>query len=353
MNGWTTLLATQEGLRVDTIDQYYALQAMNQCAVVLGIQPVQGVTLRTDVLGQTVFSALEKNVVSGGGRQRSEDEQRKFMQTVINIVDRTANAAATYGEVAIDTKLTKSQKAAKLLDSMGGAPAIVGYVATLGLTADKLLGKRENERLSARIYEAMSKDIDGETHKLKPLNDKLATIEETFDKLWADYQSMKKREKEAIRFLNEHLLLPRRPEQPEGRPSIDVLQKLINDKQLPDDFKQEFATFGKTAAEVRANPLLRALIIWTQIIQRTFANYIGPASQQNVALSPAALEEQIQARLQPAITQVQKQNSKQQFGQVKSQENLATCNQLSEMLQQISVATRLLLQEFLKLSQPV
>jgi hypothetical protein len=359
MNGWKTLLATQQGLRTETLDQYYLLHAINQCAVVLGIQPVQGVTLRSDVLGQTVFSALEKNVVAGGGRPRSEDERRRFMQEVINIVDRTANAAAVYGDVALDTKLTKSQKASKVVDSLGGVPAIIGYVATVGLTAEKVLGKRADDKLSGRMYETMNETmIDGTKAPFAPRFAKVSDVEVSFQSLWTAYRDMKDREDKSIKFLKERLLLPRELGQPAGPTGqvvpISRLNNLMTTAILPRGLPADINLFEQSADDVQKNPLLRALIVWTQIIYRAFDNFItsSPVGQELVATD---LDPRIQARLNNAIAEVNKtpkimSGSKQT--QDKKSDLLDVCNRLSEIFQQESIATRFLLQEFIKSSVP-
>lgn len=339
MDGWTALLLTQEDLRSTTIDQYFTLQAINQCAIALGAAPVNGVTLHTDVLGQTVFSALGKNVVAGAGpgrRRRSEEEQRKFMQTIISIVDRTANVAANMVEVSSNEKLTKGEKAEKYLSYLGGPFGVIGIASGVY----KFVGTRKESSFLEYVYDWLK------TLSIEVKSGKTDDVKRSLDTLKTKYQSMEKNQTEAIEFLNKHLLV--NSESFQGALQGDVyngpVPSLLN---AIDDGKFDW----------KNNKLGRALFLWTQTVLGAFSHLVEQSEKIKWPMDANVLNARIQEKLTPLLQEFDKKFAFKADQNAKAKASAGgdvseVCGRITEAFRRDSVATRLLLEALLVVPRP-
>jgi hypothetical protein len=342
MDGWTALLLTQEDLRSTTIDQYFTLQAINQCAIALGAAPVSGVTLHTDVLGQTVFSALGKNVVAGAGpgrRRRSEEEQRKFMQTIIGIVDRTANVAANMVEVSSNEKLTKGEKTEKILSYIGGPfgalSIAAGVYRFVGTQKESSFLKYVHDWLKALPIDVKSNKVDD--------------VKRSLDAVQTKYKSMEKNQTEAIEFLNKHLLV-----------DSQTFQRAIQG----DDYKEAvpvlLSAIDNDNFDWTDNKLGRALFIWTQTVLGAFEHLVEPSKKIEWPIDANVLNARVQEKLTPLLQEFDKKFAFKatQAAQVAPAKVGAggdvseVCGRITEAFRRDSVATRLLLEALLVVPQP-
>ena len=342
MDGWTALLLTQEDLRSTTIDQYFTLQAINQCAIALGAAPVSGVTLHTDVLGQTVFSALGKNVVAGAGpgrRRRSEEEQRKFMQTIIGIVDRTANVAANMVEVSSNEKLTKGEKAEKYLSYLGGPLGVIG----IGSSIYRFVGTQKESSFLEHVYEWLKAlPIDVKSNKVDDVKRSLET-------LGVKYKSMEKNQTEAIEFLNKHLLV-----------NSETFQRAIQGDVYDGPVPNLLSAISDSKFDWKNNKLGRALFLWTQTVLGAFIRLTGPSTKIEWPMNANVLNERVQEKLTPLLQEFDKKFAfkAEQAAQVAPAKVGAggdvseVCGRITEAFRRDSVATRLLLEALLVVPRP-
>jgi hypothetical protein len=345
MDGWTSLLLTQADLRTTVIDQYFTVQALNQCAIALGTEPVRGVTLHTDVLGQTVFSALGENVVAGAGpgrRRRSEEEQRKFMQTIIGIVDRTANVAANLADVSSNEKLTKGERTQMYLSQLGGPVGVVSLVGNIAQGIYTWSGRRADDTLLGYIHGAMEAGIKEESKPLIQFKTKTVdNVKNSFNLLVERYNSMEKNQEEAIKFLKDHLLVPQKQ-------FLDETQDGVYQGNIPDVLQN----LNGIQSNWKNNKLYRALFLWTQTVLGAFNQVVNPSDPSNGIESPIdakKLDARVQARLGPFLNKYEQtlaskvQNVKSATGSDVSE----VCGRITEAFRRDSVATRLLLEALL------
>lgn len=345
MDGWTALIAAQQGLRTDTIEQYYKLNAMNQCAMAFGLQPVNGVTLSSDVLGQLVFSALGRSVAGG---KRSRDAQLRHEEQIVDIVDRGTHTLQKYGPILRDTKLSTGEKIEKGFDNLveekgGVGGAILAGVSALGLagaTAQKAWANYNGVLLTA-IVDIFREDEDANEFKPEKNNE---SVKQKIRELLAAYKEIKKDKDTAIKYLKGNILIP-----------ADELTNLINSQTYDTIPEQIRNKYGDLAPNGTQFPLYRALFLWINTTVCAFKQFMKEPCEVKQAEGEV---KQDLARLQPEIQRLLTYLHKSKISVQKSAvigstpqdtyTDLGVCQKYAEIFRKDSIATRELLQEMLK-----
>jgi hypothetical protein len=339
MDGWTALIAAQQGLRTDTIEQYYKFNAMNQCALSFGLQPVTGVTLSSDVLGQLVFSALGRSVAGG---KRSRDAQLRHEEQIVDIVDRGTHTLQKYGPILRDTKLSTGEKIEKGFDNLveekggvGGAiVAGVGALGFAGATAQKAWASYNGVLLTAIL------DILGEDPEFKPEKNN-ASVEQKIRELLAAYKEIKKDKARAIQYLQDKILIP-----------PNDLTNLINSQKfdtIPELIQKKYGD----VANGTQFPLYRALVIWINTTICAFAEFMRKPCEEVKQAEGEDLA-RLQPEIQKLLTTLHKSKTIAQKSTVigsttqNTYSNLDVCQKYADIFRKDSIATRELLQEMLK-----
>ena len=346
MDGWTALIAAQQGLREDTLDQYFKLEGMNQCAMMFGLQPVNSVTLTSDVLGQLVFSALGRSVAGG---KRSRDAQLRFNKQMIDIVDRGVDKYATYAPILSDPKLSKGEKAEwlgqRVLDEFGGPSGAVLSAVTL-LSAGNLSSKVFGDLLTN--LHAMLKQSDDFKPTGTVKNSK--EVEQKVTDLLQAYTEMKQDKAKAIQYLKTKMM---------GCPH--AVWDLITTEKAGDDKLGVIAYFNvldddHKKKEMLKNPLSRAVFIWQETTAHAFDQFINkdckPPKEPPKELKSIShdLQQQEQRMFNTFLKKIESPKKGQSgIGQSKkpNYDTLEICNQYAEIYRKDSIAMRMLAQEML------
>lgn len=341
MDRWTALVTTQKSLRTETLQQYYELEAMNRCAIAFGMPPVQGVTLHTDVLGQLVFSALDRTVAGS----RSAHVRRRQTEEMLHKLESTARIANKWGDRLSDDSLSWGDTLDKLIDDVGGKKELkkkaVDFLLLGGGAAGvyETLTRGKNYVQGTTPTDSHIYDKFNSNQTLKklgpPVDRKSEAIVPKFDELVAKYEDMKNQQDEAVKFIAEHAIS-----------TEDLYKTLIKSELTPEDIKgidnnPEDDYFGTSKEVVKNNKLLRALLIWIETTLRGFKKILDLPNHDG---AEPALEE-LDARIQGSLPTVDipKANFK-----LKMSKTSDVCNQYMEIYRRDSLATRFLVQEMLK-----
>jgi len=352
MDGWTALVTTQKSLRARVLAQYYELDAKNRCAVAFGMAPVQGVTLHTDVLGQLVFSALDRTVAGS----RSAEARRLETDQLLDSLDSTVRMANKAGNLMYDDKLSLGEKVDTLIDSFGGKrevfQALLG-IAGIGVTgAAGLKGSRAGALSLIKQYctqPPVNEHIYTELKNsdFKPTNNTDSELMKCFDGLLNAYNDMKVRQDEAFNYIA-------------SRPvTKDVLLgSLLTNASLTGDQKafveRNKDLFGNENVE---NPLVRAILIWIETTVCGFQQLLKVGGCSNtMQFNLNELDQTIQGMITvvaagntpaakaPAIQSV--------FPQKTKESSMDVCKQLLEIYVNDSIATRFLVQTMIQKCAP-
>lgn len=334
MDRWTALVTTQKSLRAETLQQYYELEAMNRCAIAFGMPPVQGVTLHTDVLGQLVFSALDRTVAGS----RSAYVRRRQTEEMLDKLESTARIANKWGDRLSDDDLSWGDTMEKLIDDVGGKKELKKKVADF-----LLLGG--GAATVAGLYESFNQGknyVQGTTptdihifekfttlNKYVPTSKKSVDVIPKFDELVSDYNKLIQQQDDAVNFIADHVIFQ------------DPYSALIK-KELTDNDKKQFEEmdehnyFGTSEEIVQNNKLWRALLIWIETTLRGFKAILKLPEHKGAEAKLEELDAKIQGLLPaPSTTK----NKPKQLHDV--------CTQYMEIYRKDSIATRLLVQEML------
>ena len=335
------LVTTQKKVRALVLAQYDELEVKNRCAIAFGMAPVQGVSLHSDVLGQLVFSALDRTVAGS----RSADARRAQAEEVFESLYSKLEIADKAGDLLLNDKLSTSDKIKKTVDEFGGKKAAFGYLFNTAAFGYNVLQKRREETKEATATDNYI--VDKLKDEFKPADNKSENTIKSFDLLLNAYKDLKERQGAAIKYIAEHFVVDK------------VFNELIKDVKLSEEEHQKIldnSAFFRTSEE-QNNVLVRSILIWMENTLCAFKSLLKAGGcpkpePEFEADQLTAVDAKIQGLLSAAVPQdVQPdQRPKRQIGRLDKLEQTpaSLCNEFLEIYRKDSLATRFLVQEMLK-----